>query len=119
MPRADTCTSWQPKRPQLKATTLQAARKLEQIDVEIILNQSKKIAVLRGDTFIAPPFLQCLNLKTKLHKQAINNARPSYGLIVHYTDADCEYGNQDKPMSIGRLVTALQPPQKTDGHSPT
>ena len=42
-----------------------------------------------------------------LHKQAIDNARPSFGLIVHHTDAEREYGYDAKPMSSGRLVTAL------------
>ena len=38
----------------------------------------------------------------------INNPRPSFGLIVHHTDADREYAYDAAPKSSGKLVTALE-----------
>jgi len=42
-----------------------------------------------------------------LYKQAIDNARLSFGLIMDHTDAEREYGYDAKPKSSGRLVTVL------------
>jgi len=38
----------------------------------------------------------------------INNPRPSFGLIVHHTDADREYAYDDKPKSSGKLIEAIK-----------
>ncbi|KAA1261531.1 META domain protein [Rubripirellula obstinata] len=38
----------------------------------------------------------------------IDNPRPSFGLIVHHTDADREYAYDSNPSSSGKLTTALE-----------
>ncbi len=38
----------------------------------------------------------------------IENPFPSFGLVVHHTDADREYAYDVKPPSSGKLVTALK-----------
>jgi phosphoglycolate phosphatase-like HAD superfamily hydrolase len=38
----------------------------------------------------------------------IDNPRPSFGLIVHHTDAEREYAYDAHPKSSGKLVTALE-----------
>ncbi len=35
------------------------------------------------------------------------NPRPSFGLIVHHTDADREYAYDKAPKSSGKLIEAL------------
>jgi len=45
--------------------------------------------------------------KAMLEYTTINNPRPSFGLIVHHTDAEREYA-YDKTKSSGTLVEALQ-----------
>lgn len=42
-----------------------------------------------------------------LQYTTINNPRPSFGLIVHHTDAEREYAYDAKPASSGKLVDAL------------
>jgi len=42
-----------------------------------------------------------------LRYATINNPRPSFGLIVHHTDAEREYAYDAKPLSTGLLVDAL------------
>lgn len=42
-----------------------------------------------------------------LQYTTIGNPHPSFGLIVHHTDADREYAYDAKPKSSGKLVTAL------------
>ena len=37
----------------------------------------------------------------------IDNPRPSFGLILHHTDADREYAYDANPTSSGKLTTAL------------
>jgi hypothetical protein len=43
-----------------------------------------------------------------LQYTTINNPRPSFGLIVHHTDADREYAYDAETKSTGKLVRALQ-----------
>jgi phosphoglycolate phosphatase-like HAD superfamily hydrolase len=45
--------------------------------------------------------------KAMLEYTTINNPRPSFGLIVHHTDADREYAYDAHPKSSGKLVEAL------------
>jgi phosphoglycolate phosphatase-like HAD superfamily hydrolase len=45
--------------------------------------------------------------KAMLEYTTINNPRPSFGLIVHHTDAEREYAYDAKPKSSGKLVEAL------------
>jgi hypothetical protein len=47
-----------------------------------------------------------------LEYTTIGNPRPSFGLIVHHTDADREYAYDAKPMSSGKLTTALDAAKK-------
>lgn len=42
-----------------------------------------------------------------LEYTTIDNPRPSFGLIVHHTDAEREYAYDAKPKSSGKLVKAL------------
>ena len=42
-----------------------------------------------------------------LQYTTISNPRPSFGLIVHHTDAEREYAYDAKPKSSGKLVEAL------------
>jgi len=46
--------------------------------------------------------------KAMLEYTTINNPRPSFGLIVHHTDADREYAYDANPQSSGKLVEALR-----------
>jgi hypothetical protein len=43
-----------------------------------------------------------------LEYTTIGNPRPSFGLIVHHTDADREYAYDANPKSSGKLTTALE-----------
>ncbi|MEM9368386.1 MAG: META domain-containing protein [Planctomycetota bacterium] len=43
-----------------------------------------------------------------LEYTTMNNPHPSYGLIVHHTDAGREYAYDANPSSSGKLTTALQ-----------
>lgn len=43
-----------------------------------------------------------------LEYTTIDNPRPSFGLIVHHTDAEREYAYDANPKSSGKLVTALE-----------
>lgn len=45
--------------------------------------------------------------KAMLEYTTIGNPRPSFGLIVHHTDAEREYAYDAKPKSSGKLVEAL------------
>ena len=45
--------------------------------------------------------------KEMLEYTTIDNPRPSFGLLVHHTDADREYAYDAKPKSSGKLVEAL------------
>ena len=45
--------------------------------------------------------------KAMLEYTTIANPRPSFGLIVHHTDAEREYAYDAKPRSSGKLVEAL------------
>lgn len=48
-----------------------------------------------------------------LQYTTIGNSRPSFGLIVHHTDANREYAYDAKPKSSGKLVEALvEAPQR-------
>ncbi|MGB7932411.1 MAG: haloacid dehalogenase-like hydrolase [Gammaproteobacteria bacterium] len=38
----------------------------------------------------------------------LGNPRPSFGLIVHHTDAEREYAYDAKPISSGHLITGLK-----------
>lgn len=42
-----------------------------------------------------------------LEYTTIDNPRPSFGMIIHHTDAEREYAYDAKPKSSGELVTAL------------
>ncbi len=42
-----------------------------------------------------------------LEYTTINNPRPSFGLLVHHTDAEREYAYDSSPKSSGKLVEAL------------
>jgi len=42
-----------------------------------------------------------------LEYTTINNPRPSFGLLVHHTDAEREYAYDSDPQSTGKLVEAL------------
>lgn len=42
-----------------------------------------------------------------LEYTTLGNPRPSFGLIVHHTDAEREYAYDAKPIASGKLVTAL------------
>lgn len=42
-----------------------------------------------------------------LEYTTIGNPRPSFGLIVHHTDAEREYAYDAKPIASGKLVTGL------------
>jgi hypothetical protein len=46
--------------------------------------------------------------KAMLEYTTINNPRPSFGLIVHHTDAEREYAYDAHPKSSGKLVEALK-----------
>lgn len=46
--------------------------------------------------------------KAMLEYTTIGNPHPSFGLIVHHTDAEREYEYDAKPLSSGRLVDALK-----------
>jgi len=51
--------------------------------------------------------------KAMLEYTTIANPRPTFGLIVHHTDADREYAYDAKPLSTGKLVEALaEAPQR-------
>ena len=43
-----------------------------------------------------------------LEYTTIGNPKPSFGLIVHHTDAEREYAYDAHPKSSGKLVTALR-----------
>ncbi len=43
-----------------------------------------------------------------LEYTTVANPRPSFGLIVHHTDAEREYAYDARPKSSGKLITALQ-----------
>ncbi len=43
-----------------------------------------------------------------LEYTTIHNPRPSFGLIVHHTDAQREYAYDANPKSTGKLVEALK-----------
>ena len=43
-----------------------------------------------------------------LQYTTIKNPRPSFGLIVHHTDAEREYAYDARPPSSGKLVAALK-----------
>ena len=45
--------------------------------------------------------------KAMLEYTTIGNVRPSFGLIVHHTDADREYAYDSNPKSSGKLIEAL------------
>ncbi len=45
--------------------------------------------------------------KAMLEYTTINNPRPSFGLIIHHTDAKREYAYDKAPKSSGKLVDAL------------
>jgi len=45
--------------------------------------------------------------KAMLEYTTINNPHPSFGLIVHHTDAEREYAYDSSPKSSGKLVEAL------------
>ena len=45
--------------------------------------------------------------KAMMEYTTINNPRPSFGLIVHHTDAEREYAYDKAPKSSGKLVDAL------------
>lgn len=45
--------------------------------------------------------------KAMLEYTTINNPRPSFGLIVHHTDAEREYAYDKTPKSSGKLIDAL------------
>ena len=45
--------------------------------------------------------------KAMLEYTTVSNPRPSFGLIVHHTDAEREYAYDANPKSSGRLVEAL------------
>jgi phosphoglycolate phosphatase-like HAD superfamily hydrolase len=47
-----------------------------------------------------------------LQYTTINNPRPSFGLIVHHTDAEREYAYDATPKSSGKLVEALKEAQQ-------
>jgi phosphoserine phosphatase len=47
-----------------------------------------------------------------LEYTTIGNPRPSFGLIVHHTDADREYAYAANPKSSGKLTTALDAANK-------
>ena len=42
-----------------------------------------------------------------LEYTTLDNARPSFGMIVHHTDAEREYAYDAQPKSSGKLVSAL------------
>jgi hypothetical protein len=57
------------------------------------------------------PLLCCGNSDgdlAMLHYTTLHNPRPSFGLIVHHTDADREYAYDAVSTSTGKLVTALE-----------
>ena len=54
-----------------------------------------------------------------LQYTTINNPRPSFGLIVHHTDAQREYAYDAKTKSTGKLVAALDEPPHAAGSSST
>jgi phosphoglycolate phosphatase-like HAD superfamily hydrolase len=43
-----------------------------------------------------------------LEYTTIDNPQPSFGLVVHHTDAEREYAYDAKPKSSGKLITALE-----------
>lgn len=43
-----------------------------------------------------------------LEYTTIDNPRPSFGLIVHHTDAEREYAYDAKPVASGQLITGLE-----------
>jgi haloacid dehalogenase-like hydrolase len=45
--------------------------------------------------------------KAMLEYTTIGNPRPSFGLIVHHTDAEREYAYDAHPQSSGKLIEAL------------
>ncbi|MFT5905446.1 MAG: hypothetical protein ACI9E1_001044, partial [Cryomorphaceae bacterium] len=46
--------------------------------------------------------------KAMLEYTTIDNPKPSFGLIVHHTDAKREYAYNAKPKSSGKLIKALE-----------
>ena len=46
--------------------------------------------------------------KAMLEYTTIDNPRPTFGLIVHHTDAEREYAYDSAPKSSGKLVAALE-----------
>jgi hypothetical protein len=46
--------------------------------------------------------------KAMMEYTTINNPRPSFGMIVHHTDAQREYAYDKAPTSSGKLVDALE-----------
>jgi hypothetical protein len=42
-----------------------------------------------------------------LEYTTINNPRPSFGALIHHTDAEREYAYDSHPESTGKLVNAL------------
>jgi 2'-5' RNA ligase len=46
--------------------------------------------------------------KAMLEYTTIDNPRPSFGMIIHHTDAEREYAYDAEPKSSGKLVEALQ-----------
>jgi phosphoglycolate phosphatase-like HAD superfamily hydrolase len=52
-------------------------------------------------------FGNCDGDKAMLEYTTINNPRPSFGLIIHHTDAECEYA-YDKTKDSGTLEEALR-----------
>ncbi len=46
--------------------------------------------------------------KAMLEYTTIANPRPSFGMIIHHTDAEREYAYDAKPKSSGKLVEALE-----------
>lgn len=45
--------------------------------------------------------------KAMLEYTTIDNPRPSFGMIIHHTDAEREYAYDARPKSCGKLVEAL------------
>ena len=46
--------------------------------------------------------------RAMLQYTTIDNPHPSFGLLVHHTDADREYAYDANPKSSGKLVEALK-----------
>ncbi len=54
--------------------------------------------------------------KAMMEYTTIGNPRPSFGLIVHHTDADREYAYDANPKSSGKLIAALDDAPKRGWH---